>query len=934
MKNKNKQNGAALVVTLIVLTALVVVAVSMVTVTSIDRTAVASSANAYRAELAAEAGLAQFLAQLGNATRSGDFSVLALSSNSSNATFTALTKFDPDSTSPTVKIMPFASRENSSANLTLSGNITMAGLFSTVDSAFPEGNRTIDLAALLKPQLEQTGGIEFASTNAPSLMFKCSLANMTTGSNNTAEFAYVVVDECAKLNLALFGANGSASLSRNETTVEEFPSRLPVAGVGNYTVGQGEFDTFKKLDAGIKSGHIWTSIYPTLDDRAQKNRFYSFHKGELVDFIPYGYSANGTWIKYQDGGKPKFDLNQMATASGNSTSNAEKIAAVISRNLKNFYKRDPSFENEQRRPAASARKVPSKPTLLYNERIAAAIVDYIDPDSIPTGVSDDALAGKEQTPYLMQIAERYIWKSDVLTRTGYDITLEQRVFIQLWNPYTQNATGSLRFELENFREFVGNPRGLSDAPSKIPKMSETLTVNLKPNEIRAFELGFQDILVKAENREVKADATTSGDELGSPEHTKFRVFWNGNLFDQTASYNENLFPKASGLSKPELAVGPANSADNPKWSVNLSQTTFSEGGIRRALGDPRQNQISNYTWRNQDYDSGDLRWNGRSIYGASGRTTQRYEETWVNRDPMRAPLHDGSKPPTPETLPTDPRLVSGYLTKNGDDAPFYLPNANMTTVAELGHIYDPAHLDDNGNPGESTTPPNSHYAFGGARSLRIGQPEFDYPTYNTAGQRAVSLLDIFTANSTDKNVKRQAGVNLNTAPVEVLTNMFLNLAQTADKGQKPATGNHYSLSLDGAKKIAENIVKKRETEGPFFHSSDFWRLGEVFNSAANFSPAFPTIASDRPKVAKPMNVLDRGREEIFRRAYNFLETKSGAFRFYGVGRSLAKNGSITSQVAIEALVELKVNVDSSGEPIRDSNGNPTLTPSVIWKKKL
>jgi hypothetical protein len=56
MKAK-KNKGAALVVTLIVLTALAVVAVAMITNTSLDRTAVASSANIYRAQLAAESGL-------------------------------------------------------------------------------------------------------------------------------------------------------------------------------------------------------------------------------------------------------------------------------------------------------------------------------------------------------------------------------------------------------------------------------------------------------------------------------------------------------------------------------------------------------------------------------------------------------------------------------------------------------------------------------------------------------------------------------------------------------------------------------------------------------------------------------------------------------------------------------------------------------------
>ncbi len=147
-------------------------------------------------------------------------------------------------------------------------------------------------------------------------------------------------------------------------------------------------------------------------------------------------------------------------------------------------------------------------------------------------------------------------------------------------------------------------------------------------------------------------------------------------------------------------------------------------------------------------------------------------------------------------------------------------------------------------------------------------------------------------------------------------------------------GNYYALNLDGAKEIADLIYNSRKSH-PFFNSSDFWRF--VNNPTPNdsnplitplyFSPSFPSITPDSPSdTPKTLNVLDRGREEIFRRAYNYLDTKSGAFRFYGIGRALAKNGSVSSQVAIEALIELKASQDSSG--------NPILTPVVVWKKTL
>jgi hypothetical protein len=63
MKHNNKK-AASLVVTLIVLAALAVVAVAMIVNTSLDRVAVTSSANIYRAQLAAEAGAASFASRI------------------------------------------------------------------------------------------------------------------------------------------------------------------------------------------------------------------------------------------------------------------------------------------------------------------------------------------------------------------------------------------------------------------------------------------------------------------------------------------------------------------------------------------------------------------------------------------------------------------------------------------------------------------------------------------------------------------------------------------------------------------------------------------------------------------------------------------------------------------------------------------------------
>jgi len=932
-----RTRAATLVVTLLVLVLLSTIVVSFMQSVTLERNSSSSYLNRYQAELAAEAGLAQFVVQLAIATRSGDFSVLALTSNSSNATYTALTKF---SANGTMSIIPLASLNSTSSNLTLTGNFSAAALFAKTDAAFPSGNRTLDLATTLQPQLEKTGGIEFATSNNSTLIFKCALANMTTSANSTAEFAYIAVDECAKLNAAFFGNNSTTAL-RDETTVEEFPSRMPIADSGNSTVTSAEFLKFKKLDPGLKSGAVWTSIYDSRQNRKDKNRFYSNHKGELVDFIPSGYlSDNGTaWAVYADGGKPKFDLNKLVSSNKTSSAKAIEISDIISKNLINFYKRDPSFQNEKGSAAIPNNpKLPADPDQLYNRRIAASIVDYIDPDSAPTDVPDDALAGKEQTPYVMQVAERFVWQSSTANATTGTSTIQigHTVYIQAWNPYSVSANGTLRFDLETSRKIQGE-NSLVDPPAPISTISGNIPVSLGPNEIKAFQVGSQIINVISSTANLtleKTDASIMPLE-NVVKNSRFKTFWNNSLSDQTAFYNTTLFPSASGINKGNRTLKASNSTTSPLWECSVIPTQKS-GSFPNAdystIGDPRQNQINNYAWVPAAYTGGELRWNGYSVYGENSAQTQRFYNTWRNRDSIRE-LNQGKSPSGVAIEPTSATLIpdTPYNPSiNGLDAPFYLRNGNMTSIAELGHIYDPAHLSDSGTNKESGGQSDSNdvkmlsfYAYGGARSLRIGQPEFKYATYDVAGQRAVSLLDLFTANSSASNGKRPSGLNLNTAPKEVLAAFFNRVAQVSDQGQKADGNISYSLSLSGAGNVTQAIIDNR----PYYNAADFRKFTIALTTASNFQPSFPTVVPSFPTGTPPtLDVLDRGREEIFRRAYNYMETKSAAFRFYGIGRTLAKNGTVSSQVAIEALVELKASVDS--------DGNPILRPVVVWKKTL
>ena len=86
-QRKDYSSGAALVVTLIVMVVLAGVAVAFMQNTGIDRSGARSLANAYRARLAAESGLAEVMAKIGVNTSSDDFIVLRATTEADGSSF-------------------------------------------------------------------------------------------------------------------------------------------------------------------------------------------------------------------------------------------------------------------------------------------------------------------------------------------------------------------------------------------------------------------------------------------------------------------------------------------------------------------------------------------------------------------------------------------------------------------------------------------------------------------------------------------------------------------------------------------------------------------------------------------------------------------------------------------------------------------------------
>ncbi len=903
-REQQPQSGAALVITVIVVAVLAVVAAAFMQSSSTDRLSSRTVTDYYKAQLAAEAGLGEFMASLEDLVSTNDFTVMALTNASSNA-YTAIVRFQ---TNGTLNVFPLASRTTGLTNsFSAASPFNMSNLFAAANS-FAGAADTTNLTAVFT----NYGGIEYPETNADALVLNAQLVRFAANPFGTMLYAYVAVDDCAKLNIARFATNSAGAARTNELPAM-FGGEMAVADAGSNTVTSVQFGRYRDLPNSGRFGAAWLSIYESKADRKAKNRFYTYHSGEVFDRIPAGYlnDSRSVFTSHADAGKLKYDLNALATNSKTPTDRALEIADIISTNLTNFFRRDPSFGNNAKKP--------SDPLLRYNRRLAASIVDYIDQDSQPTAITDGEPAGKEALAYPFQIVERYDWISTASNSpTSWTIKLQHTLFVELWNPYTVQVSGNFSFDLETLRTIV--PVGGAEVP--IPKLTNTVAVSLEPNEIKVYRMGNQDILIKTtgDNPATDPSATplvlpqTSSTNSADPQHSRFKAFWNEQLYDQTASYNSQLFD-TTGLVKALRTLTNANTTNKPAWSVN-AQLTAQSGSTkaRRVVSDPRQNLISNYKWDDASYTNSNTRWNGASAWPTNASTaflTHDFTNTWSWRDGMRAPLHVGTQP----AANADPTAVASTYVSAADsnNAAACVRNGPMETVAELGHIYDPAHLDDAGT-NTSGGDPASYYSAGGARTLRIGQPESPYLTYTQGGQRAMNLLDLFKVRETGSptNASRPAGININTAPPGVLAAFFYNLGLVSDKG----AGVTNTVTLGGATNIATNIVAGR----PYYSASEMHRFMDQLVAPTNFAPA---LAANRAGFA---DILDRGREEIFRRAYNTLDTKSGAFRFYGIGRILNASGKIESQAALEAIVELRGTTNSTGKPV--------LKPVVAQKRFL
>lgn len=701
---------------------------------------------------------------------------------------------------------------------------------------------------------------------------------------NLARFAFVLSDESARLNPELH-------LGKKRTNMllwDGGPAELPITG-GSFPV---EAEEAEKLHQAVRSLPTFGALATAFSNREEfleAAPFLTRDPCRSPDLIP---------ASLPEGGLPKYNLNDLATNpawGATPYDRATNIAGIIAKNLPKFQERDPSLQRSE--------------SVLYLRRLACSFIDAISSQPGPTGPPGGEPSGRDLVPYITQIGELCTRTSLTATST----TIESRFFAEVWNPTTSTVpAGKAELTIGNRARVRFGAAIASPFPDYRESSAQVPT--LRPNEFAVISFPGETaswISPVATNDVPRWDAGPDGNTTNGHQWFEFR--WNGRLTDMTrrpplspGTVRGGLFHLKQSLESTNRywqvwtvpTYGPQDSEESAEEAI--------DPGSYRFTGDPRATFLTAYTWKSATNYAQSL-WKGINPAAEKG---QGYlldpMRTWTSRDRVPVNPFRGNRPLDASQLPDV--IASPYLAQGtGSEAPFVLRKAPMTSLGELGNIFDPAQVDDRGQ-----APPagkaNSRFCCGGSRTLRVGQPEFRFPgvyDWDLPGKRAVELLDLFTVTDPGRtpgtagaipggtNAGVPGRINVNTAPHSVLQLLFLGVGAVSDR--------RYPDSVIG-ERSADHLASLLQEHRPYEKLSDLRILTPALVDAATYSPL---LSRNIPGITPPVaDVFDRAREEAFARIIGHCAVQTRVFHIHAIGESLDAKGRTVGRAMVEAVIRL------------------------------
>ena len=819
---KTSPRGFALVATLMMIAVITGAAVAFFQSTRIERFVSRNYADLARAQLAAESGYALAAGLLRLTTTNDHF--LVVQNPASRQLFIGNGSNQPVGTFLYQPLYSFASAPS---NLVLTN--------------YPSAGQPLYNAAA--PTVVFTNNLPGGVTaTSPAV----SWVNLTNASGQTnARFAFWIEDLGGRLDLGVAGSTGTNAARPTGTN----PAELALWSIFNPAA---EADTNNVVVNSLTNNRralltpatarlVNASITPAMLSDLATGLIQDTNEPEI---IPYGFG-------YADAGKLKVDLNSAPAIT---------LVDTISNNLPNF---------QVRRGNLAATN--------YLNQIAANIVDYRDPDSVPTRLG--SATGIDSYPFITEVTVLYTLTQTTGSGTNFAVVLNREPFVELWNSTDQPFVGNLQITVtcnENLRDALGQPRPFTS--------SSTLNTNYTlTNPVNPIPAGAYLAVALPSN----AVTVTVGD---LPTN---RVGWmtnnSGGFFSLSVSGAQTQTNMGKLVRRENNIFGLSGDAlptDDPSHVIYRGQIRCPPSADVHVLGDLRGYQLRSATLNTMAlaaFENAIGPWpTYSSHYGAQSSFGGRNSgNSWTG---LMEPVRDtpqGANPGNsvagiktkPTAVPAQPSDSNNVLQK--------IRNSNLVSATELGRIFDPGFWDWTSGAADIPTNATASLNRGGGNTLRIGRKE--HPKFDIDGQRAHQLLDLFAASTNASGpggsvvMQIPGKINLNTASASVFRALAAGVTHRNDPGQKP----------DGAKLVVStnavdlfvNALTEARANGPFFSPS---QLSNLTNSAGIRLFGNATILG-------VTDWNDAAAEEWFSRIYHLSSVRSRNFLIHVVGQAMRTN---------------------------------------------
>jgi hypothetical protein len=396
----NREQGAALVVTLIVCTVLAMVVVALMQNTGLDRASSVSVGNQYRAQLAAEAGAvaaeslvsdlirrypdsATVWQNIGGGTggaagTNNEATVLYVRAQSANTNLGA--RPGQFGSEITLLAMPLVSRVDAANSTLLNPSLVPLNLISSTLPFATDNTNMVNLNATNSSRPRPFVGLRSATNpGAPVTAAQWVYLGANPGPTNAtnpaiARYAFWVEDESFKVNVnvATNGLRGASSLGLS-------PAELRLDGAW----GTSTNVALRGANAGTvvtSRNGLPGSVFPTALTAALPAGLTDINAADELKFLTTAHSAG---LDLSRGGFKRFNINTVTTGPVRTSLNRVIAAITNSNSVPNFGQR---FYRLATNAAGinATNAVTANHAAIYLNKIAVNILDYIDTDDQPT----------------------------------------------------------------------------------------------------------------------------------------------------------------------------------------------------------------------------------------------------------------------------------------------------------------------------------------------------------------------------------------------------------------------------------------------------------------------------------------------------------------------------------------------------------------------